>query len=128
VSAEPLPTAPSPALSGRTFAAVFFDLDDTLVDSTASVERCWRQWALEFGVRLPGVLEHGLPARTKVSRYLSADQFDAGGRRIEELEEADTGGITAVPGAREAIAMLPPERFAIVSSCGGLALLEHPHR
>ena len=54
------------------FAAVVFDLDGTLVDSTAAVERCWRRWADEFGVRLPAVLEHGVPARTGVSRYLPA--------------------------------------------------------
>jgi len=96
------------------FAAVVFDLDGTLVDSTAAVERCWRRWAAEFGVRLPAVLEHGLPARTGVSRYLPADRIEAGVARMEQLEVSDTEGIIALPGATEALAIVGPERGAIV--------------
>ena len=99
------------------FAAVVFDLDGTLVDSTAAVERCWRQWAVEFGVRLPAVLEHGLPARTGVSRYLPADRIEAGVARMEQLEVSDTEGIIALPGATEALATIGPERAAVVTSC-----------
>ena len=99
------------------FAAVVFDLDGTLVDSTAAVERCWRRWAAEFGVRLPAVLEHGLPARTGVSRYLPADRIEAGVARMEQLEVSDTEGIIALPGATEALAIVGPERAAIVTSC-----------
>ena len=32
-------------LEGRTFAAVLFDMDGTLVDSTPAVFRSWIQWA-----------------------------------------------------------------------------------
>lgn len=99
------------------FAAVVFDLDGTLVDSTAAVERCWRRWAAEFGVRLPAVLEHGLPARTGVSRYLPADLVEAGVTRMEQLEVSDTEGIIALPGADDALATVGPDRAAVVTSC-----------
>ena len=111
------PPAKSSTLSSRMFAAVVFDLDGTLVDSTAAVERCWRRWAAEFGVRLPAVLEHGLPARTGVSRYLPADRIEAGVARMEQLEVSDTEGIIALPGATEALAIVGRERGAIVTSC-----------
>ncbi len=104
-------------LTGRVFAAVLFDLDGTLVDSTASVERCWRRWAAEFGVRLPAVHEHGLPARTMVARYLPPHLVEAGVARMEELEVSDTEGIATLPGAREALAALGPSHAAVVTSC-----------
>ena len=96
---------------------MLFDLDGTLVDSTAAVERCWRRWAAEFGVRLPAVLEHGMPARTGVSRYLPAHLVEAGVARMEQLEVSDTEGITALPGASEALATVGTERAAVVTSC-----------
>jgi sugar-phosphatase len=117
----PPPATPPPATSStlcsRVFAAVLFDLDGTLVDSTAAVERCWRRWAAEFGVRLPAVLEHGMPARTGVSRYLPAHLVEAGVARMEQLEVSDTEGITALPGASEALATVGTERAAVVTSC-----------
>jgi sugar-phosphatase len=109
--------ATSSTLRARTFAGVLFDLDGTLVDSTASVERCWRRWAAEFGVRLPAVLEHGLPARTGVSRYPPEHLVEAGVARMEQLEVSDAEGITALPGAREALATVGPELAAGVTSC-----------
>ena len=43
--------------------AVLFDMDGTLVDSTAVVERHWRRWAAEHGVDLAEILRvsHGRP-------------------------------------------------------------------
>lgn len=45
-------------------AAVLFDLDGTLVDSTAVVERMWREWAAAYGVNAELLLgvSHGRPA------------------------------------------------------------------
>jgi hypothetical protein len=56
------PTAACPTASETVDAGVpnlrgrLCDLDGILVDSTAAVERCWRRWAAEFGVRLSTVL------------------------------------------------------------------------
>ena len=38
-------TNPSRAVRGSRYAAVLFDLDGTLVDSIAAVERSWQIWA-----------------------------------------------------------------------------------
>jgi hypothetical protein len=50
-------------LADRVFAAILFDMDGTLIDSTPSVNRSWSRWALEFGVDLTSLAGmHGIPA------------------------------------------------------------------
>lgn len=100
------------------FVAVLFDLDGTLVDSTASVLRCWLRWAEEESVdprRLEGW--HGVPARTIVGALLAAERVPGGIERIDALEVSDTEGILALPGALEALSQLPAERVAVATSC-----------
>jgi mannitol-1-/sugar-/sorbitol-6-phosphatase len=115
------PTTPSRALGtlrGRVFAAVLFDLDGTLVDSTPAVERSWRTLAAEHGAELEFGTFHGIPAAQAVPIVLG-DGVDlaAAVARLTELEVADTDGVRVLPGAAEALADLPRERAAIVTSC-----------
>jgi sugar-phosphatase len=108
------------ALAGRVFAAVLLDLDGTLIDSTAAVQRSWKRWAAEFGIRLPGSGEwvwHGIPAAQVVPLLLPPDQVARGVDRIAEIEIADTEGIVVLPGAEAALVALSPGRAAIVTSC-----------
>jgi sugar-phosphatase len=107
-------------LGGRTFAAVLFDMDGTLIDSIPAVVRSWVRWADEHGVdprRLQGF--HGVPARGVVAAVLPPERVDAAFDRIEEIEAADTEGITVLPGALAALAALSGEveRCAIATSC-----------
>jgi sugar-phosphatase len=105
-------------LAGRAFAAVLFDLDGTLVDSTPAVERCWRRWAEEFGIELPGFgTWHGIPAAQIVATLMPEALWQDGIRRINELEIADDEGVLALPGSSAALAALPGRRAAIVTSC-----------
>lgn len=114
----PLPLGP---LAGRTFVAVLFDMDGTLIDSIAAVERCWVRWAEEFGLdvaQLAGY--HGVPARGIAERLLEPAFVDAAVARIEQLEMADTAGIAVLPGTLDALAVLTgatPQRCAIATSC-----------
>jgi sugar-phosphatase len=106
------------SLAGRRFAAVIFDLDGTLVDSTPAVLRCWIRWAEGEGidpVRL--VHSHGIPAQEIVARLLPPGRRAAALRRITDLELADTHDITVLPGAAEALRALPRDRSAIATSC-----------
>ena len=117
MSSEPMP------LVERTFSAVLFDMDGTLIDSIAAVERSWLVWADEYGVapeRLQGF--HGVPAIGVVAQLLPHLDNDAQSRavlRIEELEVADTDGIIVLPGASEALDTLVDQgaHVAIVTSC-----------
>ncbi|WP_265520364.1 HAD-IA family hydrolase [Oerskovia flava] len=119
--ARTAPPTPGAAFAGRTFDAVLFDMDGTLIDSVPAVERCWRRWAAEHD--LPGAesfqIEHGTPARSLIARLLPADRVEEAFARILELELEDTDGVTILPGTPEALASLPEDRRAIVTSCTG---------
>ncbi|MCD5313871.1 HAD-IA family hydrolase [Kineosporia babensis] len=107
------------SLAGRTFAAVLFDMDGTLIDSTPAVERSWLRWAAEFNVEMTSFgTWHGIPAAQIVPKFLPEEQWEAGARRIEQIETEDTEGIVVLPGAAEALAALRPSgRSAIATSC-----------
>ncbi len=105
-------------LHGRPFAAVVFDMDGTLIDSTAVVVRSWVRWAQEHDVdprRLQGF--HGVPAAAIVAEVLPGPRYESALRRITELELTDTDGIDVLPGAAEALAALAPDHSAIATSC-----------
>ena len=102
--------------------AVLFDLDGTLVDSTASVNRSWRHVAQLMG-RDPAEIVgryHGMPGSLVleiVDPTLSRDRIQQLNEILLDLETNDTSGVTALPGAALAMAALPAERWAIVTSC-----------
>lgn len=106
------------SLHDRAFAAVIFDMDGTLIDSIPVVIRSWLQWAQEHGVE-PGRLAgfHGVPAAAVVATLLPHERHATALHRINELELADTEGITVLAGAAEALAALGPDRCAIATSC-----------
>lgn len=114
-------TSTLPGLAGTTFDAVLFDLDATLIDSTAAMQRCWVRWAQEFGVDPQRLLGwHGVPSAQIVAALLPhlPDQGRVlASARIDELEVQDTGGIVVLPGSRQALVDVPPERVAIATSC-----------
>ena len=111
------------SLDSRTFAAVLFDMDGTLIDSIPVVIRSWLRWAQEEGVdprRLAGF--HGVPARGVIAALLPAERVDSALARIEGIEIADTEAITVLPGALDALTALSGttddvDRCAIATSC-----------
>ena len=101
-------------------AALLFDLDGTLIDSTPVVMRCWRRWCAEYGISAQAfarVHAHGRPAADLVAELLPPDRRDEGLARIVELEVGDLDGVVALPGAHDLLATLPADRWAIVTSC-----------
>lgn len=97
---------------------ILFDMDGVLVSSIASVRRCWRQWAEHYGVPDAENLEipHGTRA-VDVMLMLKPDiEVNSGLRFIEDLEVADVQDIQVLPGARELLSSLPPDRWTIVTS------------
>ena len=105
-------------LEDRVFDAVLFDMDGTLVDSTASVYRAWAAWAVEHGVPEAQMRGHdGIPAASIVAKFLPEDERAAGLLRINELELDDTDGLLVLPGAAEALAALVDAPNAIATSC-----------
>lgn len=91
--------------------AVLLDMDGTLVDSDAAVERAWTVWANEYGVEPAAAIAiaHGSPAERTV-RHLRPE-LDAGAIAISaarqlELQYDDLCDVTPTPGAHELIAVL----------------------
>lgn len=99
-------------------AAVLFDLDGVLVDSTRSVERQWRLWAQEHGQDPKEILEMAHGRRTiEVIRWLAPHlDIEAEVRRVEKREAEDTDGVDVMPGAAALIAAIPESRWAVVTS------------
>lgn len=107
----------SDAAFDRTFAAVIFDNDGTLVDSTGSVVRSWERWAEEHDVareRLDGF--HGVPAAAIIAAVAPHLDPATAFARIEELELADVDGVVALPGVLAAVAGLAGAPVAVATS------------
>ncbi|WP_218005797.1 HAD-IA family hydrolase [Actinomadura hibisca] len=91
--------------------AMLLDMDGTLVDSDAAVERAWVTWAAEYGVDAAEVLAvaHGNPARRTVA-HLLPELDDAAvaiaAQRQHELQYDDLSDVVATPGAHELLAAL----------------------
>lgn len=113
----PSPSAGS-AFAGRTFDAVLFDMDGTLISSIAAVERAWVTWATEEGVPLEKLLTlHGKPAIESLRSMVAPERVGPSLERIVWLEENDIDGIVLLPGAVAALESIPDSMRAIVTSC-----------
>ena len=91
--------------------AVLLDMDGTLVDSDAAVDRAWQTWAVEYGVDLADgpPIAHGMPALGNVLRLrpdLTPEQAAAAADRQLELQYDDVADVTATPGAAELLGEL----------------------
>lgn len=118
-----MPTNSPHGLAGRTFGAVLFDLDGTLINSIGSVVRSWATWAGEYGLD-PALLKdlHGVPAAGIIASLradLTPEEQAVAVGRIEDLEVADTEGIDILPGTLSVLESLAAggARVAIVTSC-----------
>jgi mannitol-1-/sugar-/sorbitol-6-phosphatase len=124
-----------PTISCR---ALLFDMDGVLIDSTPAVARVWRQWAIEHGFDPEQVTKraHGRPSIATIRDYLPDADYERENEIIERREIEDLDGVVALPGARELLRVLPPDRWTIVTSAtrplaevriraAGLAIPEH---
>ncbi|GAB2931440.1 HAD-IA family hydrolase [Streptomyces mayteni] len=91
--------------------ALLLDMDGTLVDSEAAVERVWRGWAAEMGIdpalvlaAMPGRQGHATMADLLPDRPVELNLADA--RRMLAQEKADLADIVPVPGAAEFLAAI----------------------
>jgi HAD superfamily hydrolase (TIGR01509 family) len=94
---------PAAGLTGRP-AAVLLDMDGTLVDSHAAVERAWRSWAAENDVDPDTVLAiaHGSPGGLTIRRLLPDLDDRAVARSVARQlakEYEDLSDVVAAPGA-----------------------------
>ncbi len=103
-------------------AALLFDMDGVLIDSTPAVARVWYRWAVEHGLDPDTVVHmaHGRPSRTTIRELLpkaDPNDIDREDREVERREMEDLDGVVLLPGAQELLSILPAERWTIATSC-----------
>jgi mannitol-1-/sugar-/sorbitol-6-phosphatase len=104
---------------GRSFGALLFDMDGTILSSIAAAERVWAAWARRHGVDVGTFLPtiHGVRSVETVRRLgLPGVDPETEAAAITAAEIEDVEGIEAIAGAADFLASLPAERWAIVTS------------
>ncbi len=102
---------------------LLFDLDGTLVNSSAPIERAWVSTAREAGIPLEKLVGfHGIPAGQTLRKLLvdrSESEINHWIDVITQREITDTEGISVNPGAHELFEYLAAKDFpwTIVTSC-----------
>ncbi|MFD9003478.1 HAD family hydrolase [Streptomyces sp. NPDC059582] len=110
-------TAPT-VLTAR---ALLLDMDGTLVNSDAVVERIWRRWADRHGLDGDEVMKvvHGRQGYASMALLLPDRPMErnyAENTRMLAEETADMDGVVPVPGAPEFLASLREVPHALVTS------------
>jgi sugar-phosphatase len=99
-------------------AAVLFDLDGVLVDSTQAVDREWREWAARKGVDGDAIMAiaHGVRTVEVIRRVAPFLDAVAEADEIENREAGHQDGVHRMPGALELLASIPDGRWGVVTS------------
>ncbi|MEU8784038.1 HAD-IA family hydrolase [Streptomyces sp. NPDC048637] len=109
------------ATTTLTARALLLDMDSTIVNSEAVVERCWRRWAAEQGLDADEVLQvvHGRQGWATMAALLPDRPMElnlADNRRMLAQETAELDGVVPVPGAPAFMASLAALPHALVTS------------
>ncbi|GFE17232.1 hydrolase [Streptomyces glebosus] len=109
------------ATTTLTARALLLDMDSTIVNSEAVVERCWRRWAVEQGLDGDEILQvvHGRQGWATMAALLPDRPMElnlADNRRMLAQETADMDGVVPVPGAPAFMAALAALPHALVTS------------
>jgi sugar-phosphatase len=99
-------------------AAILFDLDGVLVDSTGAVDREWRAWAQRKGVDGDAVMAiaHGVRTLEVIQRVAPHLDAESEVRELERREADHQEGVAVMPGAVELVHSIPDGRWGVVTS------------
>lgn len=104
-----------------TARALLLDMDGTLVNSDAVVERIWRRWAEQHGLDGDEVMKvvHGRQGYASMAVLLPDRPMErnlADNARMLAAETADMEGVVEIPGAKDFLASLRGLPHALVTS------------
>jgi mannitol-1-/sugar-/sorbitol-6-phosphatase len=111
--------AAMPMFRNAHYAAFLFDMDGTLLDSSAVVERVWREWAARHAIDADALMHavHGVRAHDTVVRFApdrAGFDIDAEVAWLTQAEYDDVEGIVAIEGIHALIEQ--SDVWAIVTS------------
>ncbi|WP_119943146.1 HAD-IA family hydrolase [Neorhizobium sp. NCHU2750] len=106
-------------LPSRDYAAFLFDMDGTILSSTAAAERVWGRWAESMGLEVEGFLRimhgrRGIDTITDLNLPGVDPQVEA--EKVLRGEIDDLEGVVPLKGAAEFLRSLPDGRWTIVTS------------
>jgi mannitol-1-/sugar-/sorbitol-6-phosphatase len=98
--------------------AILFDMDGTLVDSSACVEHMWGTWGERHGIALADILaiSHGRMTKDTIREIAPHLDAEAEAAALDAAAVTYSDGIVALDGARELVATLRPGEWAVVTS------------
>ena len=111
--------ASPPPASPRLWQAFLFDMDGTLITSTAAAERVWGRWAERHGLDVAAFIPtiHGVRAADTIRKQnLPGIDLEAEVAWVERGEIEDLDGVVPIAGAVDFVKRLPPDRWAVVTS------------
>lgn len=106
-------------LTDKSFSAMLFDMDGTIINSIAAAENVWAKWARSHGIDVETFLPtiHGRRAIDTIAS-LNLPGVDAATEAayITQAEIAEVEGIEEIPGAAAFLNQIPPSKWAVVTS------------
>lgn len=98
--------------------AILFDMDGTLVDSSAVIDRAWKWWTARHSMELEPIMavQQGRPNRDVLKEFASHLDIDKEAELFLKFEEEDLQDLVAIPGANEAVREAQGGRWGIVTS------------
>ncbi|MFE2431357.1 HAD-IA family hydrolase [Streptomyces sp. NPDC059373] len=116
-----MPQSTTPSTAALSARALLLDMDGTLVNSDAVVERCWRGWAARHGLDADAVMKvvHGRQGYATMAVLLPdrpMEQNLAENRELLAQETADVNGVLPIAGAPAFMAALQALPHALVTS------------
>lgn len=112
-------STPSLPFGDKTFDAILFDMDGTLLSSIEATERVWFAWGRRHGLDMVSLMPklHGVRAIDSIRRLdlPGVDPAEEAALILAD-EIADIGGVVPLAGILDFVASLPADRWAIVTS------------
>jgi sugar-phosphatase len=106
-------------LTDKSFSAMLFDMDGTIINSITAAENVWAKWARAHGIDVETFLPtiHGRRAiDTIASLNLPGVDAAAEAAYITQAEIAEVEGIEEIPGAAAFLNRIPVSSWAVVTS------------
>lgn len=98
---------------------LLIDLDGTLVDSSISVTQAWQAWGQRCGVQPDDIfaISEGRQGNAVIAELRPDLDAMAEDQWLIQHQLQNIAEVVEIPGARQFLDGLPPQRWAIVTSC-----------